>query len=106
MKEYHNIIIIVLLVALLYLSYSNQVTVDTQISDIKNKIEIRTQQNDSIYKKLDSIAVKKVEIINNIDNRKTSITNLYNDLKLSKPKYDTSLNAAIIYLKDFSNKQY
>lgn len=87
----------------MYDKYNN---IDSKINDLNNKIEIRTQQNDSINKKLDSIAVKKIEVINKIDNRKTTINNLFNDLKYSKPTYDTSLSAAVNYLHEFSKKQY
>jgi hypothetical protein len=105
-SEIINIFGIIATLLIFYYFYSITNNVDTKISDIKTRIELREQQNDSISKKLDSIAVKKIEIVNRIDNRKTTINNLFNDIKYSKPKYDTSLNAAVLYLKEFSNKQY
>jgi len=95
-----------ILLSLYYYFYVIAKDVNMKVSDIKNRIEERSLQNDSIAKKLDSISVKKVEIINKIDNRKTTINNLFTDMEDSKPLYDTSLDAAILYLREFSNKQY
>ena len=104
--ELINLIGMICILILLYYLYVNSKNVNTKVSDIKNRIEERSLQNDSIAKKLDSISVKKVEIINKIDNRKTTINNLFTNIEYSKPLYDTSLDAAILYLKEFSNKQY
>jgi uncharacterized protein YoxC len=104
--EIINLLSIIAALLMFYYFYTITNNVDTKISNIKAQIELREQQNDSISKKLDSIAVKKTEIVNRIDNRKTTINNLFNDIKYSKPKYDTSLSAAVLYLKEFSNKQY
>jgi uncharacterized protein YoxC len=106
-SELINLIgIISILLSLYYYFYVIAKDVNTNVSDIKNRIEERSLQNDGIAKKLDSISVKKVEIINKIDNRKTTINNLFTDMEDSKPLYDTSLDAAILYLREFSNKQY
>jgi peptidoglycan hydrolase CwlO-like protein len=106
-SELINLIgIISILLSLYYYFYVIAKDINTKVSDIKNRIEERSLQNDGIAKKLDSISVKKVEIINKIDNRKTTINNLFTDMEDSKPLYDTSLDAAILYLREFSNKQY
>lgn len=77
---------------------------NANVKVLQNEIEDRVIQNDSISKKLDSIAVKKVEIINNIQNRSTIINNLQEELNKT-PTFDTSISNAIIFLNEFGNKK-
>lgn len=93
-----------IVITLLYIKYY-LANVNNDIEVLKHNIELRELQNDSISKKLDSIAVKKIEIVNRIDNRTTTINNLY-DVLDNKPVYDTSISNAVLFLHDFANKQY
>ena len=99
-----NIIyILVFIVIFFYIKYYIT-NLNTNVIQLQHNIELREAQNDSIAKKLDSIAVKKVEVVNRIDNRTTTINNLQESLN-SVPTYDTSLANAVIFLRAFGNKQ-
>lgn len=99
-----NIIyILVFIVIFFYIKYYIT-NLNTNVIQLQHNIELREAQNDSISKKLDSIAVKKVEVTNRIDNRTTTINNLQESLN-SVPTYDTSLTNAVIFLRAFGNKQ-
>jgi hypothetical protein len=99
-----NIIyILVFIVIFFYIKYYIT-NLNTNVIQLQHNIELREAQNDSISKKLDSIAVKKVEVTNRIDNRTTTINNLQESLN-SVPTYDTSLANAVIFLRAFGNKQ-
>jgi hypothetical protein len=99
-----NIIyILVFIVIFFYIKYYIT-NLNTNVIQLQHNIELREAQNDSISKKLDSIAVKKVEVTNRIDNRTTTINNLQESLN-SVPAYDTSLANAVIFLRAFGNKQ-
>lgn len=97
------IYVFVFLVIFFYIKYY-VTNLNTDVNELKHNIELREAQNDSIAKKLDSIAVKKVEIINNIDKRSTTINNLQETLN-NVPTYDTSLTNAVIFLRAFGSKQ-
>ena len=97
------IYVFVFLVIFFYIKYY-LTNLNTDVNELKHNIELREAQNDSIAKKLDSIAVKKVEIINNIDKRSTTINNLQETLN-NVPTYDTSLTNAVIFLRAFGSKQ-
>jgi cell division protein FtsL len=97
-------LILLILVSLFFTNFKFMQTSNT-INDLKNQIELREAQNDNISKKLDSISVKKIEIVNHIDKRTTTINNLYQELN-KKPIADTSLSNAILFLNEFANKKY
>lgn len=100
-----NLILILLILAGLFFTNFKFAQTSNTINDLKHQIELREAQNDSINKKLDSIAVKKIEIVNHIDKRTTTINNLYQELN-KKPIADTSLRNAILFLNEFANKKY
>jgi hypothetical protein len=100
-----NLILILLILVGLFFTNLNFEKSSGKIDELKHQIELRDAQNDSINKKLDSIAIKKIEVINNIDKRTTTINNLYHDLN-KKPIADTSLHNAILFLNEFANKKY
>ncbi len=65
---------------IIFFYIKNYITdLNANVKVLQNEIEERVIQNDSISKKLDSIAIKKVEVINNIQNRSTIINNLQED---------------------------
>jgi cell division protein FtsL len=99
-----NIIyLFIFIIIFFYLKYYIT-NLNTDVKDLKHDIELREAQNDSIAKKLDSIAIKKVEVTNRIDNRSTTINNLQESLN-TLPTYDTSLTNAVMFLHTFGNKQ-
>ena len=90
---------------IIFFYIKNYITdLNANVKVLQNEIEGRVIQNDSISKKLDSIAVKKVEIINNIQNRSTIINNLQEELNKT-PTFDTSISNAIIFLNEFGSKK-
>jgi hypothetical protein len=90
---------------IIFFYIKNYITdLNANVKVLQNEIEERVVQNDSISKKLDSIAVKKVEIINNIQNRSTIINNLQEELNKT-PTFDTSISNAIIFLNEFGSKK-
>jgi uncharacterized protein YoxC len=99
-----NIVYILVFITIFFYIKEYVSDLNTNVKELKHNIELREAQNDSIARKLDSIAVKKVEVINNIDKRSTTINNLQESLTII-PTYDTSLANAIIFLRAFSNKQ-
>jgi hypothetical protein len=105
LQKITNIITIFgIVIIILYIQYYST-NLNTDIQKLKQNIELREKQNDSISLKLDSIAAKKAGVINNIDNRTTNINNLYDALD-NKPVFDTSISNAVFYLREFSNKKY
>ena len=77
-------IIYLFVFVIIFFYIKNYITdLNTNVKVLQNEIEDRVIQNDSISKKLDSIAIQKVEIINNIQNRSN----------------------AIIFLNEFGNKK-
>lgn len=99
-----NIVYVLVFVAIFFYIKHYVTDLNTNVKELKHNIELREAQNDSIARKLDSIAVKKIEVVNNIDKRSTTINNLQESLT-TLPTYDTSLANAIIFLRAFSNKQ-
>ena len=99
-----NIIYITVFIVIFFYIKYYITNLNTNVIQLQHNIELREAQNDSISKKLDSIAVKKVEVTNRIDNRTTTINNLQESLN-SVPTYDTSLANAVIFLRAFGNKQ-
>jgi hypothetical protein len=97
------IYVFVFLVIFFYIKYYIT-NLNANVKELQHNIELREAQNDSISKKLDSIAIKKVEIINKIDNRSTTINNLQETLN-NVPEYDTSLANAVIFLRAFGNQK-
>ena len=92
-------IIYLFVFVIIFFYIKNYITdLNTNVKVLQNEIEDRVIQNDSISKKLDSIAIQKVEIINNIQNRSTIINNL-------QEVFDTSISNAIIFLNEFGNKK-
>jgi len=90
---------------IIFFYIKNYITdLNANVKVLQNEIEERVIQNDSISKKLDSIAVKKVEVINNIQNRSTIINNLQEELNKT-PTFDTSISNAIIFLNEFGSKK-
>jgi hypothetical protein len=90
---------------IIFFYIKNYITdLNANVKVLQNEIEERVIQNDSIYKKLDSIAIKKVEVINNIQNRSTIINNLQEELN-NTPTFDTSISNAIIFLNEFGSKK-
>ena len=99
-----NIIYILVFITIFFYIKYYITNLTTDIKELKNDIELREAHNDIIAKKLDSIAVKKVEINNRIDNRSTTINNLQESLN-TLPTYNTSLTNAVMFLHKFGNKQ-
>jgi uncharacterized protein YoxC len=97
------IYVFVFLVIFFYIKYYIT-SLNTNVKELQHNIELREAQNDSISKKLDSIAIKKTEIINKIDNRSTTINNLQETLN-NVPEYDTSLANAVVFLRAFGNQK-
>jgi hypothetical protein len=90
---------------IIFFYIKNYITdLNANVKVLQNEIEERVIQNDSISKKLDSIAIKKVEVINNIQNRSTIINNLQEELNKT-PTFDTSISNAIIFLNEFGSKK-
>jgi hypothetical protein len=90
---------------IIFFYIKNYITdLNANVKVLQNEIEERVVQNDSISKKLDSIAIKKVEVINNIQNRSTIINNLQEELNKT-PTFDTSISNAIIFLNEFGSKK-
>jgi len=90
---------------IIFFYIKNYITdLNANVKVLQNEIEERVIQNDSISKKLDSIAIKKVEVINNIQNRSIIINNLQEELNKT-PTFDTSISNAIIFLNEFGSKK-
>jgi hypothetical protein len=90
---------------IIFFYIKNYITdLNANVKVLQNEIEERVVQNDSISKKLDSIAIQKVEVINNIQNRSTTINNLQEELNKT-PVFDTSISNAIIFLNEFGSKK-
>jgi hypothetical protein len=99
-----NIVYILVFIASIFYIEHYITGLNTNVKELTHNIELREAQNDSIVKKLDSISVKKIEVINHIDKRSTVINNLQESLN-TLPVYDTSLTNAIRFLHSFGNKQ-
>jgi hypothetical protein len=99
-----NIVYILVFITIIFYIKQYVTDLNTNVKELKHNIELREAQNDSIVKKLDSISVQKVEVINHIDKRTTTINNLQESLN-TLPVYDTSLANALRFLHIFGNKQ-
>ena len=98
-------IIYLFVFVIIFFYIKNYITdLNANVKVLQNEIEERVVQNDSISKKLDSIAIQKVEVINNIQNRSTTINNLQEELNKT-PVFDTSISNAIIFLNEFGSKK-
>jgi Tfp pilus assembly protein PilO len=102
MKEIVEIIKIIVLLLGMYFIVNYIMNDKTKsIQDKLDKIEVNSNQIDSILCMVDSIKQQRVQVINNIDKRTTVINKQKEDLKKPLPK-DTNIHNVINYLKDFA----
>lgn len=101
-----NLIKIMILVLFVYFVYYLHLQSLEQVSKSMDKVIQSQHSADSSKRITDSIHFNTLILRDSINEGNTYITQFISNVKINKPKYDSSYSNAISYLKQFAYEKY